>query len=63
MCTGLEIFPAWKTQPTWIITILRPMIFQPYDVGFIQNGEWEDYTRNLSNNVTYAVYAHGWLRK
>ncbi len=31
--------------------------FQPYDLDFIQNGEWEDYTRNLSNNITYAVYA------
>jgi hypothetical protein len=31
--------------------------FQPYDLDFIQNSEWEDYTRQLSNNVTYAVYA------
>ncbi|HUA65133.1 MAG TPA: hypothetical protein VME24_04750 [Alphaproteobacteria bacterium] len=31
--------------------------FQPYDLDFIQNSEWEDYTRNLSNNITYAVYA------
>ena len=31
--------------------------FPPYDLDFIQNSEWEDYTRQLSNNVTYAVYA------
>ncbi len=31
--------------------------FTPYNLGFIDNGEWEDYTRNFSNNVTYAVYA------
>ena len=30
--------------------------FQDYDLGYIQNGEWEDYTRRLSN-TTYAVYA------
>jgi hypothetical protein len=31
--------------------------FKPYNVGFNFNGQWEDYTRELSNNVTYAVYA------
>jgi hypothetical protein len=31
--------------------------FTPYDLGFNENGQWEDYTRILSNNVTYAVYA------
>jgi hypothetical protein len=31
--------------------------FTPYNVGFNFNGQWEDYTRELSNNVTYAVYA------
>jgi hypothetical protein len=31
--------------------------FQPYDLDFIQKTEWEDYTRQLSNGVTYAVYA------
>ena len=30
--------------------------FQDYNLGFIQNGEWEDYTRHMSN-VTYTVYA------
>jgi hypothetical protein len=28
----------------------------PYDVGYNEVGQWEDYTRELSN-VTYAVYA------
>jgi len=27
-----------------------------YDLAYIQNGEWEDYTRRMSN-ATYAVYA------
>ncbi len=31
--------------------------FTPYDLDFNENGQWEDYTRQLSNNVTYAVYA------
>lgn len=31
--------------------------FQAYDLCFNRNGQWEDYTRVLSNNVTYAVYA------
>jgi len=31
-------------------------IFTSYDLAFIQNGEWEDYTRRLSN-TTYSVYA------
>jgi hypothetical protein len=31
--------------------------FQAYDLAFNRNGQWEDYTRVLSNNVTYAVYA------
>lgn len=31
--------------------------FQPYYLGWNENGQWEDYTRELSNNVTYAVYA------
>jgi hypothetical protein len=31
--------------------------FTPYDLAFNDTGEWEDYTRVLSNNVTYAVYA------
>jgi hypothetical protein len=31
--------------------------FQAYDLAFNRNGQWEDYTRALSNNVTYAVYA------
>lgn len=31
--------------------------FQPYDLDYNENGQWEDYTRELSNNVTYAVYA------
>ena len=30
--------------------------FQDYDLGYIQNGEWEDYTRRMSN-MTYTVYA------
>ena len=30
--------------------------FQDYDLGYIQNGEWEDYTRRMSN-ATYTVYA------
>jgi hypothetical protein len=28
--------------------------FQDYDLGYIQNGEWEDYTRRMSN-MTYTV--------
>jgi hypothetical protein len=28
----------------------------PYDVGYNEPGQWEDYTRELSN-ITYAVYA------
>ncbi|HEY3762887.1 MAG TPA: hypothetical protein VGN23_14170 [Verrucomicrobiae bacterium] len=31
--------------------------FQQYNLSYVQNGEWLDYTRQLSNNVTYAVYA------
>ena len=31
--------------------------FVPYDLDYNENGNWEDYTRVLSNNVTYAVYA------
>ncbi|MGH7979448.1 MAG: hypothetical protein ACREE6_08730, partial [Limisphaerales bacterium] len=31
--------------------------FQPYDLDYNEYGNWEDYTRELSNNVTYAVYA------
>jgi hypothetical protein len=31
--------------------------FQPYDLDYNESGQWEDYTRELSNNVTYAVYA------
>jgi hypothetical protein len=31
--------------------------FTPYDLGYNDFGQWEDYTRQLSNNVTYAVYA------
>jgi len=31
--------------------------FTPYDLDFNYAGQWEDYTRDLSNNVTYAVYA------
>ena len=31
--------------------------FVPYDVGYNETGQWEDYTRALSNNVTYAIYA------
>lgn len=31
--------------------------FEPHDLGFNETGQWEDYTRELSNNVTYAVYA------
>jgi hypothetical protein len=31
--------------------------FQPYDLDYNEFGQWEDYTRELSNNVTYAVYA------
>lgn len=27
-----------------------------YDLSYVQNGEWEDYTRHMSN-VTYTVYA------
>ena len=30
--------------------------FQDYDLAYIQNGEWEDYTRRMSN-MTYTVYA------
>lgn len=30
--------------------------FTPYDVGYNEYGQWEDYTRELSN-ITYAVYA------
>ncbi len=30
--------------------------FQQYNLSYIQNGEWLNYTRQLSN-VTYAVYA------
>ena len=30
--------------------------FTPYDVGYNEFGQWEDYTRELSN-ITYAVYA------
>jgi hypothetical protein len=30
---------------------------QPYDLDYNESGQWEDYTRELSNNVTYAVYA------
>jgi hypothetical protein len=30
--------------------------FQDYDLAYIQNGEWEDYTRRMSN-LTYTVYA------
>ena len=30
--------------------------FQDYDLSYIQNGEWEDYTRHMSN-MTYTVYA------
>jgi hypothetical protein len=30
--------------------------FTPYNVAFIKNGEFLDYTRRMSN-VTYAVYA------
>ena len=31
--------------------------FTAYDLDYNENGNWEDYTRELSNNVTYAVYA------
>ena len=31
--------------------------FQAYDLAFNLSGQWEDYTRELSNSVTYAVYA------
>ena len=31
--------------------------FTPFDLGFNEFGQWEDYTRELSNNITYAVYA------
>ncbi len=31
--------------------------FTPYDLGYNDYGQWEDYTRQLSNNVSYAVYA------
>jgi len=31
--------------------------FQPYDLDYNEYGQWEDYTRELSNYVTYAVYA------
>lgn len=31
--------------------------FTPYDVGYNEFGQWEDYTRALSNNITYAMYA------
>ena len=30
--------------------------FQDYNLAYIQNGEWEDYTRRMSN-LTYTVYA------
>ena len=30
--------------------------FQDYDLGYIKNGEWVDYTRHMSN-ITYTVYA------
>ena len=31
--------------------------FTAWDLGYNDFGQWEDYTRELSNNVTYAVYA------
>jgi hypothetical protein len=31
--------------------------FQAFDLAFNLSGQWEDYTRQLSNNVTYAAYA------
>jgi hypothetical protein len=31
--------------------------FQPYNLAYNATGQWEDYTRVLSNKVTYAVYA------
>jgi hypothetical protein len=31
--------------------------FQAFDMAFNLSGQWEDYTRQLSNNVTYAAYA------
>ena len=31
--------------------------FQPYDLDYNEFGQWEDYTRVLSNNITYVVYA------
>lgn len=31
--------------------------FTPYDLAYNEPGQWEDYTRQLSNSVTYAVYA------
>lgn len=31
--------------------------FPAYDLDYNENGNWEDYTRQFSNNVTYAVYA------
>ncbi len=30
--------------------------YQDYDLGYIENGEWVDYTRRMSN-LTYIVYA------
>ena len=54
------IFRESKMPLMWTKDNFALNSFQQYNLSYIQNGEWLDYTRQLSNNVTYAVYCpHG----
>lgn len=50
-------YPALETNTDLDHNDFAANGFQAFDLCFNRNGQWEDYTRVLSNNVTYAVYA------